>query len=55
MEEILIISKIKYYIIVFDKNVYFFCEIFNNFICGIGLVLFNILIYVILDENEGNC
>lgn len=55
MEEILIISKIKYYIIVFDNYVYFFCEIFNNFICGIRLVFFNILIYVILDENEGNC
>lgn len=55
MEEISIISKIKYHITVFDKNVHFLCEISNNSTCGTGLVSSNISIHVTLDENEGNC
>lgn len=52
MEEISIISKNKYHITVFDKNVHFLCEISNNSTCGIGLVSSNISIHVTLDENE---
>lgn len=55
MEEISIISKIKYHITVFDKNVNFLCEISNNSTCGTGLVSSKISIHVMLDENEGNC
>lgn len=55
MGEISIISKIKYHLTVFDKDVHFLCEIFNNSTCGTGLVSFNISIHVTLDDNEGNC
>lgn len=52
MEEISIISKIKYHITVFDKDVHFLCKISNNSTCGTGLVSSNISIHVTLDENE---
>lgn len=47
----MVFSKVEYYIIVFDMDVYFLCEIFYYFFCGNGLVFFNILIYVVVEGN----